>query len=241
MSLDVVNKALYYAHSFIGISTLAFLAFEHFKKILCCKILRKTVWLIAAFNVVIIFLEIFIEYKGYAADPIGKFLLPPYQSWLWFAQYSFFHFLAPFLFAVGAGILVYYFVILINPVRSSLKVILIRFAARRSRLCGLEHHLLKANRQTSNGVNHYDENSVFARTDRYFFLLAALIVGWPNFLIFLAMAFALALIYGCALAIRQRKIRVAADMTNVLIAATALALVFGSEIGKYFDIYLLTI
>ena len=113
-NLDVLNKVLVYIPVALGIGVSAHILYLKYRNWFEALILKKLIWFFLIFNIVFAVAKIYIQYRVYAGDPIARLMLPPYQSWRWFEQYSFFHFIVPFLAALGAGIFLYYIVILIN-------------------------------------------------------------------------------------------------------------------------------
>ena len=112
-NLDILNKALAYIPVILGISAVAYIFYLKYRDRLEAQKLKKLIWFFLIFNIVYATAQIYIQYRIYASDPFTRLMLPPYQSWRWFEQYSFFHFVAPFLAALLAGIFLYYIVILI--------------------------------------------------------------------------------------------------------------------------------
>ena len=113
-NLDILNKALAYIPVILGISAVAYIFYLKYREQFEAQKLKKLIWFFLIFNIVYAAAQIYIQYRIYANDPFTRLMLPPYQSWRWFEQYSFFHFVAPFLVALGAGVFLYYIVILIN-------------------------------------------------------------------------------------------------------------------------------
>lgn len=75
----------------------------------------KAVFLI---TIVLVFvldaLRAFGQYKRWLADPLAKFLIPPYQDIGYFALYSFTHFFAPYLFSLLIALLFLAIILMIN-------------------------------------------------------------------------------------------------------------------------------
>ena len=113
-NLDILNKALTYVPVILGIGAVAYIFYLKYREQFEAQKLKKLIWFFLIFNIVYAAAQIYIQYRIYASDPFTRLMLPPYQSWYWFEQYSFFHFVAPFLVALGAGVFLYYIVILIN-------------------------------------------------------------------------------------------------------------------------------
>ena len=113
-NLDTLNKALTYVPVILGIGAVAYIFYLKYRERLEARKLKKLIWLFLTFNIVFAAAQIYIQYRIYASDSFTRLMLPPYQSWRWFEQYSFFHFVAPFLAALSAGIFLYYIAILIN-------------------------------------------------------------------------------------------------------------------------------
>ena len=201
--------------------------------------LKKLIWFFLIFNIVYAAAQIYIQYRIYASDPFTRLMLPPYQSWRWFEQYSFFHFVAPFLAALLAGIFLYYIVILINPVRNS------RITSRFLRKLSWRRNAGKNSADQdaiSNGVNRYYK-VVLSREECLLLPLAALAVKWPNFALYIILVFILAMLAAIVSAVRQKKLDadISISMENIMIGAMLITLLFGNEIGKYLKIYLLIV
>lgn len=132
-SIDILNKILIYIPIILGIGAVAYILYLKYKERFEAQALKKLIWFLLIFNIVFAAAQIYIQYRIYIGDSFARLMLPPYQSWYWFEQYSFFHFVAPFLAALGAGILLYYIVILINKyykvVLSAKECLFLPFAA----------------------------------------------------------------------------------------------------------------
>src|SRR3989344_7142747 len=132
-NLDILNKALAYIPVILGIGAVAYIFYLKYREQFEAQKLKKLIWFFLIFNIVYAAAQIYIQYRIYASDPFTRLMLPPYQSWRWFEQYSFFHFVAPFLAALLAGIFLYYIVILIiryyKVVLSREECLLLPFAA----------------------------------------------------------------------------------------------------------------
>src|SRR3989304_7143990 len=113
LDLNAINKIIIYAPLALGVIVSVYLFWLKQRNKLEAQKLKKLIWFFLIFNIVYAAAQIYIQYRIYANDPFTRLMLPPYQSWQWFEQYSFFHFVAPFLVALGAGIFLYYIVILI--------------------------------------------------------------------------------------------------------------------------------
>ena len=114
LDLNAINKIIIYAPLALGVIVSVYLFWLKQRNKLEAQKLKKLIWFFLIFNIVYAAAQIYIQYRIYANDPFTRLMLPPYQSWRWFEQYSFFHFVAPFLAALLAGIFLYYIVILIN-------------------------------------------------------------------------------------------------------------------------------
>ena len=133
LDLNAINKALAYIPVILGIGAVAYIFYLKYRDQFGAPILKKLIRLFLTFNIVFAAAQIYIQYRIYASDSFTRLMLPPYQSWRWFEQYSFFHFVAPFLAALSAGIFLYYIAILINKyykvVLSREECLLLPFAA----------------------------------------------------------------------------------------------------------------
>ena len=102
--MDFLNKILVYVPIILGIGVSAYILYLKHRNRFEVPILKKLIWLFLIFNIVFAAAQIYIQYRVYAGDSFARLMLPPYQSWRWFGQYSFFHFIAPFIAALAAGI-----------------------------------------------------------------------------------------------------------------------------------------
>ena len=59
---------------------------------------RKRIWILVT-SIIILgnFLLAYVQYRTWNNNPVGKFLLPPYQSWAYFIKYSSIEFFAPYI------------------------------------------------------------------------------------------------------------------------------------------------
>lgn len=89
-------------------------------------------------------------------------------------------------------------------------------------------------------VNKTFRGDLFVEQDRYIFLLAALIVGWPNFVLYLATAIILTVFLSGAATLRH-----GADtrivLTDALLYAIPVVLLFGNTVAPYIELWRLTI
>ena len=239
LDLNAINKIIIYAPLALGVIVSVYLFWLKQRNKLEAQKLKKLIWFFLIFNIVYAAAQIYIQYRIYANDPFTRLMLPPYQSWRWFEQYSFFHFVAPFLAALLAGIFLYYIVILINPVRNS------RITSRFLRKLSWRRNAGKNSADQdaiSNGVNRYYK-IVLSRKECLLLPLAALAVKWPNFALYIILVFILAMLAAIVSAVRQKKLDadISISMENIMIGAMLITLLFGNEIGKYLKIYLLIV
>ena len=239
LDLNAINKIIIYAPLALGVIVSVYLFWLKQRNKLEAQKLKKLIWFFLIFNIVYAAAQIYIQYRIYANDPFTRLMLPPYQSWQWFEQYSFFHFVAPFLAALLAGIFLYYIVILINPVRNS------RITSRFLRKLSWRRNAGKNSADQdaiSNGVNRYYK-VVLSREECLLLPLAALAAKWPNFALYIILVFILAMLAAIVSAVRQKKLDadISISMENIMIGTMLITLLFGNEIGKYLKIYLLIV
>jgi len=85
------------------------------------------------------------------------------------------------------------------------------------------------------------KRELFVEQDPYIFVLAALAVGWPNFVLFLALAAILTVAQSAVVSAVKKDFTHRVVITNVLLASAVLVLFFGNTAGQYLKIWLLTI
>ena len=85
------------------------------------------------------------------------------------------------------------------------------------------------------------KRELFVEQDPYIFVLAALTVGWPNFVMFLTLAAILTVAQSAVVSSVKKDFTHRVVITNVLLASAVLVLLFGNIAGAYFKMWLLTI
>ena len=85
------------------------------------------------------------------------------------------------------------------------------------------------------------KRELFVEQDPYIFILAALAVGWPNFVLFLALAAILTVAQSAVVSAVKKDFTHRVVITNVLLASAVLVLLFGNATGQFFKMWLLTI
>lgn len=89
-------------------------------------------------------------------------------------------------------------------------------------------------------VNKLFKGQLFAEEDKYIIALAALIVGWPNFVMYLGAAVILTVLLSIRETLRFG-IEARIVLTDALIFSVPLVLLFGNIIAPYLYLYKLTI
>lgn len=89
-------------------------------------------------------------------------------------------------------------------------------------------------------VNKLFKGQLFAEEDKYIVALAALIVGWPNFVLYLGAAVILTVLLSIRETLRYG-IEARIVLTDALIFSVPLVLVFGAIVAPYLYLYKLTI
>ena len=85
------------------------------------------------------------------------------------------------------------------------------------------------------------KRELFVEQDPYIFILAALTVGWPNFVMFLALSAILTVAQSAVVSSVKKDFTHRVVITNILLASAVLVLLFGDIVGQYLKIWLLTI
>ena len=85
------------------------------------------------------------------------------------------------------------------------------------------------------------KRELFVEQDPYIFVLVALAAGWPNFVLFLALAAILTVAQSAVVSAVKKDFTHRVVITNVLLASAVLVLLFGNIAGQYLKIWLLTI
>jgi len=78
------------------------------------NLIRPAVIIVLALEVIKAGLLIFGTYYLWSHNPVSKFLLPPYQKISYFISYTTYRFVLPFVFALGAALLFFFFAKIIN-------------------------------------------------------------------------------------------------------------------------------
>lgn len=89
-------------------------------------------------------------------------------------------------------------------------------------------------------VNKLFKGQLFAEEDKYIIALAALIVGWPNFVMYLGTAIILTVLLSIRETLRYG-IEARIVLTDALIFSVPLVLLFGDIVAPYLYLYKLTI
>ena len=85
------------------------------------------------------------------------------------------------------------------------------------------------------------KRELFVEQDPYIFVLAALAVGWPNFVMFLALAAILTVAQSAVISLVKKDFTHRVVITNILLASAVLVLLFGNATGQFFKMWMLTI
>lgn len=186
-----------YGELVIGIAILAYLYAKHMRGALTVPTLKKIVFLFALFLAGMLASKIIAGYLLLRADPMGKLLIPPSQSWDWFMRLMFSQYAFPFIISLLAGAIMYYAAILTN--RS--------FAGE-----------------------------LFAEEDKYIFLFAALIIGWPNFIVYLLAAVILT-VFLSGIAVLRHGADTRIVLTDALLFAIPVTLLIASMLAPYLNLF----
>lgn len=90
-------------------------------------------------------------------------------------------------------------------------------------------------------IDRWYRKEMFQEHDGWLFLLAALAVGWPNFVLYLTLVFALTVFYSLFTSIGAKNFGERIVISPMLIIAIPIVLVFGNTVGQHLKLYLLTI
>ena len=202
MPLDKINSIVSYIPLVAGLLMFAYVFARNWRGKLTIGALKKLILFFALFLVVLAGVKIFLQYEIYKNDPFSRLMIPPYQSWDWFAYSMWRVHIAPLLFSMLAGAFMYAAAIFTDA----------RF-----------------------------KRELFVEQDPYIFVLAALVVGWPNFVMFLALAAILTVAQSAVVSSVKKDFAHRVVITNVLLASAVLVLLFGDIAGAYFKMWLLTI
>ena len=202
MPLDKINTIVLYIPLVVGLLMFAYVFARNWRGELTVGSLKKLILFFALFLVALAGVKIFLQYEIYKNDPFSQLMIPPYQSWDWFAYSMWRVNVAPLLFSMLAGAFMYAAAIFTDA----------RF-----------------------------KRELFVEQDPYIFVLAALAIGWPNFVMFLALAAILTVAQSAVISLVKKDFAHRVVITNVLLASAVLVLLFGNIAGQYLKIWLLTI
>jgi len=90
-------------------------------------------------------------------------------------------------------------------------------------------------------ANRFSQREFFMENDKYILLLAALMVGWPNYILFLLALIVLAVLQSIIITVKRKGEENRIMITNAMIASVLLIILFGNAVGPYINISLLTI
>lgn len=164
--------------------------------------LKKLLWFCVLFFGAYALVLIAVRYYVLSIDSLGQMLLPPHQSWAWFAQTALQKYLAPFLFALVSGALLY---------------------------------------KATHPVNRYFGGELFVKADAYILFIAAMLTGWPGFVLYLFLTVALTALYSLVSSILEKSLAVRILLTFPLIIAIPLVLLLQDSISPYIYLWKLTI
>ncbi|MBI3684985.1 hypothetical protein HY250_01105 [Candidatus Azambacteria bacterium] len=203
MTVDVANNIIQYSQIAVSVVVLGLIFFKHRANALDARWLKKTAWFIALFSLAVVGIKIGGHYYFLAQDnAFGKFFLPPYQSWQWFAQDSLQKNLAPYAVALALGGFMYWAATL---------------------------------------TNKYFAGDLFLKHDTYILFIAAVLVGWPGFMLYLSLVVILAVLYSVMTSMKHKTTAARVTLTNALIVSIPLVLIFGGAIAPYINLWKLTI
>ena len=202
MNPDKINNIILFIPLVTGLLMFVYVFAKNWRGNLAVSMLKKLILFFALFLVALAGVKIFLQYEIYKNDPFSQLMIPPYQSWDWFAYSMWRVNVAPLLFSMLAGAFMYAAAIFTDA----------RF-----------------------------KRELFVKQDPYIFVLAALAVGWPNFVLFLALAAILTVAQSAVVSAVKKDFTHRVVITNVLLASAVLVLLFGNVAGQYLKIWLLTI
>ena len=202
MNPDKINNIILFIPLVTGLLMFVYVFAKNWRGNLAVSMLKKLILFFALFLVALAGVKIFLQYEIYKNDPFSQLMIPPYQSWDWFAYSMWRVNVAPLLFSMLAGAFMYATAIFTDA----------RF-----------------------------KRELFVEQDPYIFILAALAVGWPNFVLFLALAAILTVAQSAVVSAVKKDFTHRVVITNVLLASAVLVLLFGNVAGQYLKIWLLTI
>ena len=203
MGLDKINDIILYIPTAAGLLVFAWVFVKSLRGRLTMSALKKLVLFFAIFMGAIIITKIFLQYEIYKNDPFGKLFIPPYNTINWFVFSMWKKFVAQYLFALVAGVLMYIAALFTDT----------RF-----------------------------KRELFVEQDPYILILAAIAIGWPNFVLFLVLAAILTVAQSAiASAMKKNFTGHRVIITNALLISALLILIFGNAAGQYVKIWMLTI
>ena len=202
MNPDKINNIILFIPLVTGLLMFVYVFAKNWRGNLAVSTLKKLILFFALFLVTLAGVKILLQYEIYKNDPFSQLMIPPYQSWDWFAYSMWRVNVAPLLFSMLAGAFMYATAIFTDA----------RF-----------------------------KRELFVEQDPYIFVLAALAIGWPNFVMFLALAAILTVAQSAVISLVKKDFTHRVVITNVLLASAVLVLLFGNIVGQYLKIWLLTI
>ncbi|MEK7452984.1 MAG: hypothetical protein AAB614_01995 [Patescibacteria group bacterium] len=90
-------------------------------------------------------------------------------------------------------------------------------------------------------IERFYKKDVISRNDKYIFFIFSILVGWPNFLIYLGVIFFLSFIYMIVVAIIKKDFKQVISLTYFWPISAFLTLLFGEYLAKMLNLYMLTI
>src|SRR3989344_5448410 len=103
MPLDKINSIVSYIPLVAGLLMFAYVFARNWRGKLTIGALKKLILFFALFLVVLAGVKIFLQYEIYKNDPFSQLMIPPYQSWDWFAYSMWRVNVAPLLFSMLGG------------------------------------------------------------------------------------------------------------------------------------------
>ncbi len=85
------------------------------------------------------------------------------------------------------------------------------------------------------------KRELFVENDKYIFLLAALILSWPNYVLYLLLAAILVALQTVFVSIIRKSFGERVILTNALLLSIGGVLIFSSTIAKYVELWKLTV
>jgi len=88
-------------------------------------------------------------------------------------------------------------------------------------------------------TNRRFQGFLFVEPDRYLLFIAALVCGWPNFVLYFFLVAILSVPYSLFISVRQKSISVRIILTHVLIISIPLILIFGNYVASRLNFWML--